>query len=448
MATIELGEISASPEPVETRGAIAPVRLPSRHVSVGVLLILLLATMTAAAVPPRPLPEVVVSTRLGAVVFTAGDRLIVADPVSNRGGAQWLSAYRLSNGERLWRVPMPLPGNVGPTTVLGGTLVMSAEWGTVIPSETVALDLATGAERWRRLAWLEGATASGEALLWTSRFGDWTRGEERPGTLRSVTVETGSERWSVPLPAGAVRTYQRSDDGLGWQGEERIRRIAVALPSGEIQVRDVGTGEVLRGMRSSALQSGHRSVEVVGDLLLLDDGGRETIAAYALDSLALRWRITRRTNPIEYGPLPCADLVCFYGQAGGVRALDPGTGRVRWTLGRRWGTLLPVGDRLIAVANSASDSSASRLAIIDRVSGAIVGTLGAWNVLGPAPDGGLLAIRPGPEERTWLAWLDPDNGEFRLLDRLREISGDCHLGSGFLHCRRMNGSTGVWKLPY
>lgn len=448
MATIELGDVSAGPELMAADSPAGRLRLPPRPVQVGALLILLLVTMAAAAVPPRPLPEVVLATGLGASAFTVGDRLIVADPVSLRAGNQWLSAYRLPDGAQLWRVRMPLSGNAGPATMAGGTLVMSAEWGTVIPSETVALDLATGTERWRRLAWLEGATETGDILLWTSQFGDWRRGEERPGTLRLVSADTGSERWSVPLPAGAVRTYRRQDGVHAGPGAAAIRQIVIGLPSGEIQIRDVRTGQVLRSARLPALQSGHPYLDLIGDLLLLGDDGGRGIVAYALDDFAPRWRITRRTSPYEWGPLPCAHLICFFGETGGVRALDPGTGRELWTLGRRWGGLLAEGDHLLAVTTEATESLARSLAVVDPATGAVVGTLGAWNVLGSTPDNGLLAIRPGPEERTWLVRLDPNSGEYRLLDRLREVSGDCQVGSGVLHCRRMDGSIGFWRLPY
>ena len=448
MATIELGDVSAAPDLVETDPAAGQVRLPPRPVLVAALLVLLLVTMASAAVPPRPLPEVVLATGLGASAFTAGDRLIVADPVSLSGGNQWLSAYRLPDGEQLWRVRMPLPGNAGPVAMTGETLVMSAEWGSVFPSETVALDLATGTERWRRLAWLEGVTETGDVLLWTSRFGDWRRGEERPGTLRSVSADTGAESWSVPLPAGAVRTFRRQDGESAGPGAGAIRQVVVALPSGEIQIRDVGTGQVLRSARLPAPESGRRYVDLIGDLLLLGDDGERAIVAYALDDFVPRWRITRRTNPHEWGPLPCGDLICFFGETGGVRALDPGSGRELWTLERRWGGMLTEGDRLLAVTTEATESMARSLAVVDPVTGEIVGTLGAWNVLGSTPDRGLLAIRPGPEDRTWLVRLDPDSGEYRLLDRLKEVSGDCQVGSGVLHCRRMDGSIGFWRLPY
>lgn len=445
MATIELGEISASP-PVEPERHAPRQRPPSRGLRVGVLLLLSLLTMAGAAVAPGPLPEAGVPARLGAGVFTGGDRLIVADPVNIRENQQWLTAYRLSDGTRLWRVPMPLRGNAGPWTVVDGTLLMGAEWGAVIPSETVALDLATGAERWRRLAWLDGVTPAGEALLWTRRLGDWTQGEERPGTLRAVSLATGSERWSVPLPAGTVRAYEHDTGWSARRGDGRLRQLVTALPSGEVQVRDLDSGRVVRAARIPGPETGRRNIEVAAGLVL-NHAGRDGVTAYALESLTPLWTLTRATNPREYGPLPCANLLCIYGETGGVRALDPRTGRVLWTEQRRWGTLLAADDRLIAVDGQASRAHPRSLMVVDPATGAVLRDLGVWNVLGPAPGGGLLAVRPGPQERTWVARLDPETGTYRLLDRLRDVSGDCQTGSGVLHCRRMNGSIGIWRLP-
>lgn len=442
MATIELGELSGDPPATDEPVARAP-RFRSRGLRVGVLLVLLLATMAGGVRAAGPLPEADVPARVGATIFATGGRLLVADPVHIGEEGQWLTAYRLPDGERLWRVPLPLRGNAGPWTVSGGTLLMSAEWGAVNPPETVAVDLATGAERWRRLAWLEGVTQGGDVMLWTSRYGDWAQEEERPGTLRAVSTTTGSERWALPLPAGTIRTYQR--DG-GWLWSEASLRLAViGLPDGELQVRDLGTGELRRRARPSAPSSGRWYPEVARDLLVLTSR-EEAAVVYDLASLTPRWTLTRKISPREFGPLPCADLLCLYGETGGVRALDPVTGRVRWS-DKRWGVPLSTDGRLVATEARGSATRARPLTVVDPATGALLGELGIWEVLGPSPAGGLLAIRSGPDGLVWVARLDVARRTSRLLGRLERVAGECQTGSGVLFCRRINGSIGIWRLP-
>lgn len=444
MATIELGEL-ATDSPESTWTEIRAPRPSSRPLRVAVLLVVLLGTLAGGAPAARPLPESGVPARLGATVFAIAGRLIVADPVNIGEEGQWLTAYRLPGGERLWQRPMPLRGNAGPWAVVGSTLLISAEWGAVIPPETVALDLATGAEKWRRIAWLDGATESGEALLWTSRHGDWAQGEERPGTLRKVSVETGSERWALPLPAGALRAYQRAD---GWQWSDMAARLlVVALPSGEFQVRELDTGQVTGSVHPPAPRSGRWYADVTDDLLLLNSRD-DAALVYGLADLTPRWTLNRRTRVGEYGPLPCGALLCVYGYRGGVRALDPATGEVRWS-DERWGSLRPVQGRLVADEARGSSSRARPLIALDPATGTVLSRLGVWEVVGPAPGGGLLATRPGPEGLTWVAHLDVARGTSRLLGRISDIAGDCHASAAAraLFCRRISGSIGIWRLP-
>lgn len=447
MATIELGEISAGPPEHARDGGTGSVRLPSRPVRVGLALVLLLATLTSGAPAARPLPEATVLARTGADAFAVGDQFIVADPVVSGETEHWLTAYRLPDGVPLWRVSMPLRGNVGQIVRLGDTLVLTAVWGAVIPPETVALDAATGAERWRRIAWLDGFTDRGDVLLWTSRYGDWAQGEERPGTLRAASVETGAQRWAIPLPAGTQRGYERPTGWAAWRGEAAARLAVINLPSGEIRIHDIGTGEALRSVRPPGPE--HRRwylVEITNDLLILNDGYEEVVG-YELDDLRIRWTLTRRADPREYGPLPCGPLLCLHGERGGARALDPSTGSVRWTADR-WGALMPAGDLLVAGSlDTRSRSRARPLSLIEPYTGVVLGELGAWEVLGPAPDGSLVGIRDGPEARTWIARIDPVRRRAGLLARLRDVSGDCRTGSGVVYCRRVDTSIGIWRLP-
>ncbi|MDG4829798.1 PQQ-binding-like beta-propeller repeat protein [Solwaraspora sp. WMMD1047] len=460
MAAIELGEMSAAstahrppagrPRPVATRA----VRRMPRWPRLGGTLAVLLAGVAAAAPVARPPAEATVPARQGALTISAPDRIFVADPPGEAAaGDRWLAAYRLPDGAPLWRVPMPLSGPLGNSLVLGGTLVLTVDWSSVARRETVGLDAATGLVRWRRTATLEGVTAAGDVLLWAAP-GQTTVTDNPPGTLLAVAAADAAQRWSLPLPAGTLRSYRYERGPTGDPGEVaaaadrsgpvRATALVVSRPGGRVEIRDLAAAAVLRAadLPGRGPVGASLPARVAGDLLLVDDGSR-TVTAYGLDRLDHRWQLTRDPGR-EYGPIPCGAGLCLYRRHGGVRAADPATGRTVWTDGR-WENLTRVGDRLLASRSGAV--GAAPLTVLDPATGEVRGELGAWQVVRVVAGAGrLTGVRVAPDGTAWVAELDPAAARVRVLQPLRDVVGDCAAEPGVLICRRLDGSVGVWRI--
>ncbi|WP_329108545.1 PQQ-like beta-propeller repeat protein [Micromonospora sp. NBC_01699] len=470
MIEIELGDRLTEP-PVGERPLVR-TWFTARWVRIAAVLAVLLATMTAAGVGPPRLSAATIPARLGASVVTGTDRIFVIDPVDPTAEPrQQVSAYRLPDGAPLWRVRMPVPGPLGGHTLIGHTLVLTSDWGSVAPRRTVGVDTATGAVSWLRTASYETASADGDVLLWVQDT-DVGAGEPgwddspngwgvlSPGTLEAVAPDTGAVRWSLALPAGAVRGYAGPDAPTDPGPEGPLPEAVVTRgPTGRIEVRDLTSGAVVRSAnlpRPPTLGSGQWPPQVVGNLLLVPDGA-QSLTAYGLDSFDRRWTIDWDVDR-EPWPQPCGRLLCTFRPQGGVRVLDRDTGAIRWS-DPRWSSLLPVGPYLLG-SGEARPMLAAGLSVLDPATGRVLGDLGSWQVLGRSPDGEtgtghrqpaggtrLIGVRIGSDGRAWVADLDPASGSARRLAVLPDVSGDCQTVAGLLVCRRLTGAIGVWRLP-
>lgn len=456
MAEIELG-VLPSESSIEDQ-PLARSWIAARWVRLGAVLVVLLGTMAAAGAAPAPLAAATIAARLGATVVTGLDRLFVVDPVDTTAEPrQQLAAFRLPDGAPLWRVRMPVLGPLGGSALVGHTLVLTSDWGSVAPRQTVAVDAVTGAVAWRRTASLDTVTASGDMLLWTPELPDNLPGvnETGPdylpaGTLQAVAPGSGQARWSASLPAGTMRTYGEPANPIPAEqsAPHRPGLMVTRLPSGLTEVRDLASGAVV--VRSADLTpvdpdgGGRWPLRVFDDLLLARDSQR-SVGGYGLDRLDQRWTIEWEVDQ-DLWPMPCGDALCLFRPQGGVRMLELTTGRVRWE-DPRWVSLLPVGAYL--VTNGVSQSSAvAELIVLDPATGRRLGGLGSWNVIGFAGGGTrLTGVRFGPDGRTLVAELDPALRSARVLAVVSDVSGDCQSGAGLLICRRLNGEIGVWRLP-
>ncbi|MFI6759659.1 PQQ-binding-like beta-propeller repeat protein [Micromonospora sp. NPDC050417] len=469
MGQIELGDRWTEPT-VEDR-PLARSWLAARSVRLGVLLALLLATMGAAGTGPARISEVTIPARLGTSVVTGVDRLFLIDPVDPAAESrQQVSAYRLPGGEPLWRVRMPVPGPLGGYTLIGDTLVLTSDWGSVAPRRTVGVDTATGAISWLRTASFDAVSAHGDVLLWTpdadttgagvpdgeeipDGFGMWT-----PGTLEAIAPDSGAVRWSVELPAGAVHDYTATtDEAAGWFDGPLPDRAMIGLPGGRIEVRDLDSGQVVRSAELPAPGAGGVGSwppGAVGDLLLRPEGAR-SLTAYGLERFERRWTIDWDTDRDPW-PQPCGAVLCAFRPNGGVRVLDPDTGAVRWS-DDRWSVLHSVGPYLIG-SDEARQQPAPGLSVLDPGTGRVLGDLGAWQVLGSLTDGAapadgwtggprLIGFRTGQDGRALVAAVDLATVSTRPLAVLSGISGDCRYAHAVLICRRLDATIGVWRLP-
>lgn len=439
MSVIDLGEVGAdppAPAPVADRSPRPPV---SRWSVLAVLGVLLLATAAGSAPLPRPPTGVTIPARLGAPVLLAPDRVFVVDTVGplNGHGDREIAAYRLPDGELLWRsrpAPWPEQPELRPDALVGGVLVVSlgrrAGMGHPPAASVAGLDARTGRVRWRHPGFL-GADLGRSLLLWQPATSD--------ESTRFIVVDTasGEERWSLALPEPQPVIIADTD--------APDRKQLVLLGRDRVQLRDADTGvpHVERRMPRALSEPPFGQVEA--GLLLVQDYGFRYLTAYGLPRLDRRWRITLRADEVVLGDT-CGDVLCLSG-ATGVRAIDPADGRVRWS-NERVGELRQVGDRLILLTHS-GEARPQTVVVLDPETGRQLGDFGPWSVVDSGrADGRVLATRRRVETgRTQVALLDPGTLTVRTVAMLDRISGECEVAGDVLLCRRLDSSLGVWTLP-
>ncbi|SCL22187.1 PQQ-like domain-containing protein [Micromonospora rhizosphaerae] len=425
--TIELGEMrhgeEVGPPP-------DPPRPSSRSLRIAALCSVVLLTLAGAAptpVWPRP---VLVPAPQGATFLVVGDRLVVADGPNTVGGdGRLVAAYRLPGGEPLWRLGMPGGDHVlGVGMVAGTLLVSSSPAGAGDPTST-AVDIDTGRVRWREPGY-PLPTQDGRLLFARSRpDGTWT--------LRLVDPASGSSRWSLPMPSNGAE-YRFGDRG--------VAEIVLLTVDGRVEIRDPGSGGLLRAGRVPSAADGvsYRFNQVVGDLLLLDDGAG-WISGYGLERLDRRWTIPVDLRTAAYFQ-DCGHVICLRDRDARLRLIDPATGRSRWT-GERWFAVFPVGDRLLAA--EAGVGPEPELVALDPATGRRVGRLGRWQLAGPELSGQpLIGLRRLPGDRELVAELDVAAGQVRVRDVLPGAWNDCAVVSATMVCQRPAGGLAVWRLDH
>jgi outer membrane protein assembly factor BamB len=349
----------------------------------------------------------------GDYAFSGPDGVYLAD-------GDTLLKYGLPPTRPRWRVSGPdLPALGG---FLVGETVLITGHGPV--SQTAALDARTGAVRWRRAG--TPTFIGGDEVLMT---------HERSGaaTVRYevVDVATGAVRWSLADPHRDPVFYDR-DAFVRWS------------PSGRVEVRDLGTGRVLATgvVPPPDAGTGGWGVQVVGRLMLVprERGGRAVADAYDLERLVRRWTADLDlASEIVSG---CGDALCVSRAAGaiGVRVLESGTGRVRWSDDRR-GALERVGPVMLSYG---FPEQPPRVQILDAANGHLLADLGQWDIGWPIGDDGLaMAIRPAPDGGAWIAELDLIRAEVRLLGVTRDAFA-CQTGWTVVACQRPDGTTAIW----
>ncbi|MBF9128383.1 PQQ-binding-like beta-propeller repeat protein [Plantactinospora sp. S1510] len=453
MPTIELGELGAEPQhdrvwPGEPPSR--PGRRRSRFLRVGLpaLLAALLATMAAGNPFPGPWREVDVPAPLGATVLLDRDWLFVIAGLDSNGSGQELTGYRLPEGTSRWRTTLP-PGEVGQPMLLGDMLVLvsHAEQSPSGRSRVTAVDARTGAISWDREMTVDTVTGAGDLVVWAGPEG-WKPPdglEEDPvqyrpaGTLQAIDPASGRPRWSLSTPAGARRTYKYSPFG-------QVAEMALVLSSGRVEMLDLATSAVTRTAQLPPPPADRPDVywyvDLVGDLFVVYE--ERSATAYGPTGLDRRWSIPRDDSQ-EYGPVECGAYLCTHLRDNGMRIWDARTGRLRWS-DPRWINLRQVGDVFIATALTESDTPDLQYAV-EPATGRVLAELGSWQSMEiESEDPRRIGIRIGGDRRAWVTEVDTRTLRTRLLTVLSGISADCGLTGETLHCRRTDGSIGLWQL--
>lgn len=446
IAVIELGQIPAGQVPDEPATHPWPHR---RWALVALAIGLVLMTAGGSTPAARPLPMVALDASADSVVLAAGDRVFVVDrdtSAAGRGQAQYVTAYRSTNLERLWRVDLPVDGVAVAPLASADTVVLSRLDFAAPPGgqagsgpETAALDPATGAVLWRHEASAEAWTSAGHVLL-SAKSGESAADGEAGlynHVFRVVSSRTGDVLWSVDVPAGGLWTYRYEGD--------RVALLALVLPGGRVELRDPNTGTLVRAGHTAApspANPGGLSAEIIGDLLLVRE--QAAVAAYALDRLDLRWRLPLTAGDNSW-PNFCGDALCFTDERGGLRNVDPRTGRVRWS-DPRWTTVLGAMEGSLLVSDLDPRTDGVRVVAVDPNTGQVRHDLGIWDAVDRNGQDEWLIGYQFNLTRTLVSRVDPARGT-RLLGVLHDVSRSCRVQQPMLLCRRPDNTLGVWRLP-
>jgi outer membrane protein assembly factor BamB len=447
ITVIDLGEIAAGRVLDDRPARPMPDR---RWVLVALALGLALVTLGGSAPWPRPLPMAVLDAPAFATAHAVGDRLFVADPPGP--GDRSIAGYRLMDLEPLWRVDLPIGGQATGLVPAGDALVLIGEPETTAlqpdgqvtgeSPDVVGLDAATGATRWRDRGFVEGSTPGGRLLV-SVRAAGAGRGvpASAPGggplTIRALSTDTGDVVWSYDGSAGAVLASRY--DG------RNVSLLAVLLPTGLVELRDADTGQIVRsGQIGVPPRAGGNDwyAEIVGDFLMVREASRVT--AYGLDRLDRRWTIALR--PGQDGWVSwCGPLLCLHGQnSQGISALDPQTGRVKWS-DSRWSAVLPAGQHLVAMEDD-SQRNGLHLAVIDPETGHARRDLGNWQAVDWSVVADSILVMQYDGTRALVARLEPARG-VKVVGVLDDVTRDCRLNAPVLICPRTDSRLGIWRLP-
>ncbi|MEH0975140.1 PQQ-binding-like beta-propeller repeat protein [Micromonospora sp. CPCC 205546] len=428
MTLIDLGELRD--EPGREAPPPRPPRAVGRPLRVALAFAFLLATVAAAApVPVRA--AYVVPARLGAEVFLGDGRFYVVEPVEGEPqGTVEVRAYALPGWAPadtapptpLWRTRVVATGRFWQVETGPGTVLFSMA-GERDNGQTVALDAGTGRERWRQPGhpWFD---PGGILLLHSSG--------EQGGFVRSVDPASGRALWSVPT-TGEGATYAVRDGA--------VERIVLTPAKGRVEVRDPRSGAVVHAadLRLGELPGNWHTV-VAHDLLLVVRPAVGMVTAYGMDGLRRRWeaRLPQLDHVDE-----CGELLCGSQGIDRLNAFDPATGALRWTGDRWFGVLSARGGRLLAIMPG---GGGERLGVLDAATGREVADLGVWQPMPWYADDRLITVRPAVAGGGLVvAELDVAGGRVRVLDVLRDASGDCRSHADAVTCRLRTGEFGVWR---
>jgi outer membrane protein assembly factor BamB len=425
LSIIDLGEIRD--EPV-AQPPTRPPRAAGRPLRTAAVLLLALVTLAGAtAVRPRTVTSV--PTAPGASAYLTEDGIVVVD-ASTPTGDRYLTVYDQpgptgrDSVRRRWRAPLDRSGDYVTAWIQRGMLLavgVSAGSGVL---ETTAFDAETGQRRWRNPGIVQRATDGGVLLANDTGYG--------LGSVSRVTPDTGRVLWSVPVPPAADLSYHLVDG--------RLDRFVLVQPTGEVQVYDAETGDLRHSVDTlPGTRSAFQRVQVVNDLVLLVPPGSTELVAYRLPAMEPAW-----TSPVPLVAwvVPCADLLCAVQQTGGIQTIDPATGAVRWSE--------PGPDMLVDVRRDRLlvATSEQRYAVRDARTGRERVELGRWQLIDQQRrEDTLLGARSTPDGRLVVAELDLTAGRTRILDILPGVVGGCQAALPVLLCRRLDGTTALWRVP-
>ncbi|MBB4761514.1 PQQ-binding-like beta-propeller repeat protein [Amorphoplanes digitatis] len=445
--------IELSPETPAPPAAAAPPA--SYYRRAGLVLTALLLLALGGAAPARS----VLFRRAGSVPLPAngdfqlvGGILYTMDPAAGR---RVLTAWQPAPMRRLWshtggtaEDPLYVNAARDPFDVVAATdgfTVLREGRGITV------LDTRTGVVRWTspggvqpvddRIALVEeeifrpgteyDAESGDPDQLYATDTGTLHTEPPQRTELRGVELATGGTLWSRSL-TGSVTTT--------WRGAPE--NVVVVLTPDKLTVLSPATGAVLRERPVPALD-GERATagEVVGDSVLVYHGSYGTggpVTAYALDSLAERWR-QNQPDP-EGNSANCPGLICTR-TSDELIVLDPRTGAERWRIADTDVVAFGPG----AVLEVRAPGRPLRTA--DAGAGRPRTDLSRWQSYFPVEGGGAYVLSRLEHDRgTVFGLLRQDDAAVQPLGRWPDTTVQCQAAPALLACR-VPEAIELWAMP-
>jgi outer membrane protein assembly factor BamB len=416
MTVIELGNVTAGDPAVPSPDTQTVDRRTLRRLRAALVAVVCLAVVTGSAPTAEPRG---LRTLWSLDNITGNNFPVIGDLVFllGEGSRQTLSAYGVRDGKVRWSRELPDRVEYLSTEVRSGLLLLptnlkepAADDGSrAFFTETVALDAATGAERWR---------IPGDIALTTA--GDLLVSDHSPdgrsiARLRLVRLADGVTRWTRETPGTQLWTPLGPDP---------------VHPDRLATVTSAGRARVLRWADGTDVASG--AIDWPGDswpdgqftqLLGRNDSlytirmtrDEATVTAYAADTLARRWRISKASDG---GASGCGPVLCIAGAAELV-GYDWATGAVRWRLAGH-DNANPIGQDLLVADGTAGTGHRLIDGRTGRVIADLAGALPTWD------DADGLIVTVGPTRNlprgTAVTRVDPRTGEQFLLGMIEPVA--------------------------
>ncbi len=232
--------------------------------------------------------------------------------------------------------PIATPLQVAWTTAVGGSLALGTPivvGTTVVVAQVdrgagnagglVALDLATGAIRWR-------ATTAFPITAAPAIDGDTVVATLGNGEIRAFALADGAPRWSFDLAAGLS-----SHETAQWAPPTIAAGHVYAGVQARFAALDVATGAALwiadRQTKNPWLGSlGAPGID--GDTVVASFSRADGTSAWHADTGATSWQvIASSTSAVNAAPVIANGIAYIASASGDVSALDLATGAARWT---------------------------------------------------------------------------------------------------------------------
>jgi outer membrane protein assembly factor BamB len=441
MTVIELGDVTSGSDVPPS--ADAPPEFTAR--AARRFLLVLVAILAVLTVTGSARPEPSMLRNRWSIPFGADDQFsVTTDSVYVATGGR-LSAYDLTSGVLRWSRPSAEPtGWLNPVGSAGVVLMPadrvtqqfnSDDGGSYLTEfyrETVAVDIRTGAQLWRRAGQVYG-TARESALLVDHEVGR----TDRLRAFRLVRLRDGSVLWTSPA-GGAVQMATGGSDPANPSflvtvtatGQAAVFRIAdgTRVAAGHVDFRTTAPD---KGAIVDMFADGHnvyvRSADARGDEL----------TAYELGTLRRVWRVSSARRVTAYA---CVPVVCSI-QPDSVEAFDPRTGRTLWrvpSMQNAW----PISPGWLVV----NDGSLDTWALIEAATGRRVPGLVRGTPVQSADgtDTYLMQRTREPVRRTAVNRIDLPTGRVALRGAIEWISDyGCAAAAHRIVCPSVNGRLSV-----